>query len=453
MQIHNLVIKYYKKLRNVEVQFPAEGNIYIVFGDNEIGKTSLIEVIRTHLLALSTTKDPVTFGEDKCESSMLFTTKDGDQYKSSFTIPKGGKAKFELLNIQTGDKKKTVGDIRNVFKFTDMSSEEFMQLSYTEKGRREQREIILNTLPEEVKTLFDKYCKEEKEKFSQRTEKNKVVDTLQIQLDAISIKESEYKVLVNDQKRALDKLIDLELKLSEYKSVNLFKLRSLADNIKNVTEALKDQQTKYMLSEIPNFNVDKFCIELLSTERIINDLKTKKDGEGLAEKIKQTEELIQKGKDYINSIVTAKESLASIEDKKKQLQFAKDEVLKLTADIESLREAKTKLIVSIGSEIPEIAIEEDGIYYKMEDGNQCALTNESVCTSKAIMITCKILMMVNKTTKVLLVGRVESLGTKNLNKIVEMAEENGYIMFGDEVVRDGEFMISGIEEGGIIDTV
>jgi len=138
-----------------------------------------------------------------------------------------------------------------------------------------------------------------------------------------------------------------------------------------------------------------------------------------------------------NEKLTIDENVAKYQNSQKQYDS-------LTSEIERLRNEKNAIIFNANLGIENIAIEDDGIYYIVA-GNKYLLIEEQVSTSAAMMVCAKILILSNKETNILLLGRAESLDAKNLNKILDFATQHGFCVFVDKVIEEGEFSIELIE--------
>ena len=191
MQKIELFISLYKKLQNLNVKFET-GNLYLVQGKNSEGKTSFIHLIEAMFKAKSSSDDSVTFGHEEGETKMNiinFNNKLGEQCTLKYEYGKDDK--FTLI-LPDGTIKKNVSAIREIFKYQEMSVDEFFALGLTSEGRRKQAKFIKNIFPNDIMTKIEEIDAQINEKtgilYKERTNANSSIIALKSILEANKIR-------------------------------------------------------------------------------------------------------------------------------------------------------------------------------------------------------------------------------------------------------------------------
>jgi hypothetical protein len=128
--------------------------------------------------------------------------------------------------------------------------------------------------------------------------------------------------------------------------------------------------------------------------------------------------------------------------KKKQSEFKElmEEIENLTIVIEGSRQAVSDAIKDMNV-VDGLSFDFDGLIY-----NGVPVTPTNLSTSEIMELGVKIKMHANKELGILFIERAESLGTKRLESIYNMAKENGWQVIMEQVDRgkeELEIMIEG----------
>ena len=105
----------------------------------------------------------------------------------------------------------------------------------------------------------------------------------------------------------------------------------------------------------------------------------------------------------------------------------------MDADIDSLGKERADLIAGAKLPIEGLTFTEDGLQL-----NGVPFVPGKVSDSQCIEIAAKLVIAANPKVKVFRIARGESLGTKRLQSIIEIAKKNGYQGFVENVVRGQE---------------
>ena len=429
MRIIEIEIVNYKKIENLKVEF-GEGNVFLVQGNNNEGKTTFVKSIMSLTEAKDNTPEPVTTGKSSGSITGKFKGADGKIYvvKREFSNKKD---KFTLVSEDKTTSKVT--DIRDVFQYNAFTPEQFVGYGLTADGRRRQRDVVLGLMGEKTKDKFLSLLEEEKEKYDLRTETKKDIDRTK---DTVEVSEEDLAIY---NKKAINKetLVELREQLSD---ANLAgeKKENLGNIFNGIVKCVTELDNVLRKQEI-------VCNKELKTiKKIINDDYIAK-AKGL-EKVDTTKlaEDIEKEEALQESIIKIGTTIEQSEKNGKMLDEYNKTWIALDRRITAIREEKTKLIAGGKLPIDNIVIKEDGIYF-IKDKQEYEFNAEQISTSEIMMVTCKILLAVNKTTPIIFLGRSESLGKEMLGNISSFAKENGSQLFCDRVLEQGELQIVGYE--------
>jgi len=156
----------YKLLK--DKRFLLKGSaIYFVQGPNRAGKTSFLNALAAMQQAEEKTPEPVTRGEEDGYNEFVIPGADGILYTVRHTFD-NDKNKFIAVSPD-GEKISHVTKIREIFNYTHFTVNQFFAWSHEAKGRRKQRDIILELLPEEKRKSFMELDDEELVAYEART--------------------------------------------------------------------------------------------------------------------------------------------------------------------------------------------------------------------------------------------------------------------------------------------
>jgi len=165
MKTERIKIEKFKAVENLEEQI--NGKNILLIGDNGVGKSSVIQFIEIALGKQSNVppnaegKGEVVFLKDGQEVTVKLDFRDGKPY-----IKVSGKG------ISIDNKKSAIAEL---FGAIDFDIDEFVDLSKTKAGRKEQVEIFKKFLPLEVQNDLKTFEANVQNHFNERAEVNKEV--------------------------------------------------------------------------------------------------------------------------------------------------------------------------------------------------------------------------------------------------------------------------------------
>ena len=406
--------------------------IYFVQGPNRVGKTSFLNALAAIQGAKETTKEPVTRGAEDGYNEFVIPGADGKSYtiKHSFDNEKN---RFTAID-EEGNKISSVTDIRKIFNYTHFTVGDWFKLSATEKGRRQQKEILLKLLSDTEKAKYGELEDLEDVKYIARTSINRDKEVQEATLKNSLITDEELKSIENLKEIEKDlatyttyseKLtgIDKEATLLNREINNLIPaIVQIEENLKEKKLELKNKQSELeenvssLLTIEQELGMNLTGVEEVSGNTIVQietftTIKSKKEKEK-----ESLQELSFKKKSHDETTGKLKETNASW--------------TKLDNDIKDIRKEKAGIISKSKLPLDNISFE-DG--YLTVDG--FTFTEDQVCESDGIILVAKIMSEINP-GPVQLIGDASILDFNRLEELNKIAEDKGKVLFVDEVVRD-----------------
>lgn len=477
MYIKQIQIQNFQAIKEFNGDF--EGNVYLVTGENELGKSTLLKAI---MVLLTGNRDEVLRnGEDKGFAKIVVGG-DGKEYEVELKMTKANpRGTITIKSKDTGLRSDRVTALQEIFGYQDFDANEFVSWSETAEGRRKQVQIVKSLLPTETQQRIFEIDAESTRIKEQRKEDNSTLKTystllakvekeikpgdletysealdlqelLEQQAQAVKLEEKAKSVkekLAQREKTIADvpyKYQALERERAEY-----IKQRESAE--KAAKKAMEDaiQQAKELYTErisLIGKELDKNLAELDEmTERIkaeqedaikrrdnckawLENYEANKPAD-VSQKINDIQhhnEMHRKVEDYLAAKQNKEEASAKVADHEKKLL--------------SLSTEREALIKKADLPITGLNFTEDGL-----ELNGIPFVAGKVSDSQIMEVAAKLIIAKNPTVKVFRIARGESLGRKKLEALIRFAREQGYQGFLEMVVRDqNELKVEQYEE-------
>lgn len=445
-----LSIKNYKLIKDLDVEL-QDSNVYIVSGQNEVGKSSVLEAFKSLIKAKNDTKVPVRHGAKETEIIGIIEDNKGNTYSVTMEATDTGKIKFTMVSKE-GIKTTSVTSIRDVFAYQDFTAEEFVSWGTTAEGRRKQSEIFLQCLDEETQKLYNEILLKEKGYYDTRTPIIYDISHYTKRLKELNITDEQKELLENDYVQVLEQINTIKEEADKAKLSNT-KIDSIKSQIKEIDDAYQNASNdiinnlKSVDEQIKTLNKRKE--ELLETgndydrryktrtEQLNEELKSYTEIKFDQEKYDKAlamEKLIRDAEYVYNDYKLTNDKLKELEVKKKVLDSKVDEMRDMKKDI-----------IKSNPILEDIAIEEDGIYIVNGD-TVLPFSDTQIATSKQMIIAAKILLKLNSNFPILLIGRGESLDRSKMDQLHKLAEENKAIIVLEKVTETSGLKIETLIE-------
>ena len=416
----------YKLLK--DKRFLLKGSaIYFVQGPNRAGKTSFLNALAAMQQAEEKTPEPVSRGESEGYNEFVIPGADGVMYTVRHTFD-NDKNKFVAVS-EDGEKISQVTKIRDIFNYTHFTVNQFFAWSHDAKGRRKQRDIILELLPPDKKLAFMDADDEETVAYEKRTGAARDRDYVSKVMKGTELSDEDKKrlkdvdVVFKDVEEVKKTAITVEKLVNEIHTDESFAERlrkEIAEaELKLADLKAKDKQASKDLE-----------IRRKSLEKLLN-----------GRKIEEIYETANKAGDIYDEITELKSKKSIHETNAKEYIKHNTKWIGLDEKISNARKTKNDIINS--SELPLESMSFDDGYLTI-DGFK--FEESQVCESDGVILVAKIMAKINP-APVQLVGDASVLDLSRLEELNKIAEAEGKIMFVDEVRRDiNELQVVGYEQ-------
>lgn len=455
-----------------------EGNVYFITGDNELGKSTVLKAIGA---LLTGARDAVLKnGENKGFARMVIGD-DGEEYKVELRYTKSNpRGTLSITQKGSGMRSDNVSMLQKILGYTDFDAVEFSRWSETAEGRRKQIEVIKSLLPEKVRKRIAEIDSEvidlkDKRLFSNRELKqyNALCAEAENNLSSGDVEKftvpKDITTLMQEQQVAAQ-LIEKAKTVRASREQRIIQLSAIPERIKQVDEdylnkigniksrlieARKAYEEKLALAEKAYKEAQDMLTEdskQVETDKA-NQLKSIEEERADLEirKANADKWLEEYEKDNPEKLDTA-ERLKAAEEYNKKCRIVseykekvrlRDSVAKdvdaMENRLEKLASERENLISDSKLPIPGLSFTNEGL-----ELNGVPFIAGKVSDSQIMEVAAKLIIASNPTVKVFRIARGESLGQKRLQAIINIAKENGFQGFIEEVKRGQDELI--IEE-------
>jgi hypothetical protein len=445
MSIQTVHIKKFLVLDNFEAEL--KGKNIMLLADNEKGKSSFLRFIqialgRTDLIPTDATVD-----------GMVVADKGGKQYTFRVETTKTGKVKVSVEGADgmVDERKGVIANIVGALKF---NIDDFVKLSESKAGQKEQVKIFKSFLPKDVQDDLARFEAHIDSLYNQRTDINKDkvsaekliqnhefkhVPDLSIykQVDVLGLtkQKEEIKAKLNGEYLNAKKVNE------EIRQAHKVKCDKLREEITKHNEGVQVHRGKHTkASEIllelrklgyEGVEVSKFVLDLQGNIKELKNF-TEPELTGLLNEmpddapIKAIDEQLLKATETNSNYISAQQ-LIKFRQQYKELEDLSGE---LTVKIDSERQAISDTIKQMDSPVEGLEYDNDLLRY-----NGIEVSMNTMSTSAIIELGVKLKMAENKELGILLIEHGESLGKERLAYILDIAKNNGFQVIMEQVVR------------------
>jgi DNA repair exonuclease SbcCD ATPase subunit len=466
MHIKKLVLQNFNGIESFDSEFT--GGIYFLTGDNEVGKSTVLNAIGT--LLDGERSEVLKNGEEKGFAKMVIGD-DSKEYEVDLSFTKKNPRGTLTIKSDDGMRSNNVSMLQKIFGYTDFDAVEFSRWSETAEGRRKQIAVVKSLLSEEIQTRINEIDTEVKATKEKRKEINADVKSFsaivnsskeglengdvekyaeKIEIEDLMKKQSENAQLIEKAKNVRSALfqrieqlneipsriekrtIDHDNYLQDLKTFSEDSQKEYDDTIKAAKEKLKNKQLDHdskLKKARENFEID---LETIQNEKV--DFSTKK--KNAEEWLKKYDENNPEENSISDELKKAQEhndkylKVVDYHIKSKQLKSAEKEAEKHDASIKNLLEERENIISTSSLPIEGLTFTEDGL-----ELSGVSFVSGKVSDSQIMEIAMKLTVAVNKNVKVFRIARGESLGAERLMEIINFAKANGFQGFLENVVR------------------
>lgn len=417
MGVEIVKIKRFTVLKDFAHDFKNRN--WLITGANGLGKSSILNFIR---IALGDT-DIIPPGSEG--SGEVFVNKQGQTYHLKVDI-KGGKSKI-IITGEDGLSDTRKGMLAQIMGATSLNVTEFIELSKSEKGRKEQVEIFKSMLPKEVQDELMRLEANVKAAFEERTELARDVKRKETE-----IKTNPVDYLVPKELEKL-KEVDVTATMTEMKTIQEANVK-----IKEVKDRMDVRQSEMVSQQV---QIEKMKKELSELEDALKS-NLNKQGDAIIW-INKTENQIKSTSEYEELIKTATETNETFRNAQK-IKTDRGLLTKMVADhenytirIETGRQAIQDAIKDMsGDLVPGVSYNEEGLTW-----NGLLIHPNTHSTGEQLELAMKLKMCENPDLQVMFLEHTESIDQDRMNRILEIAKDNHWQIIGEEVRRNQKEMV------------
>jgi len=444
LKIHN-----FKTIENFEMNF--SGGVYLVTGDNEFGKTTLLNAIFMSITG-DRSSNLLRNGTEKGFVDATHTI-NGKQYNVELKFSaKNKRGKLLITDLETKEEFTQKSALESIFGYNDFDVNQFIELSRTKPGRRKQVNFIKSLLPAEVRNRIDTIDKKTETLISFR---EKATGRVNMQKAICEKSDIDEEFLETFTEVIPLQPIREELETASKRNADIAQVKQKVD----AREIKLSDWEKYTESQLKPYqrNIDVSEKEIRSLKRKLaaaeKDLKTAnkeftKRKTGLEKEHVEEEQKQKKHKDWIekNPIIDLSDvnlkleetiqhnqNVARVDEFRIERDLLEQETEgheKIQSIIDRFKNERVKLVESTPLPIPGLTFDAQQLYL-----NGVPFMEDEVSTSQ-IMETClKLLIALNPDFKMFKISNTNLLGAERFKAIIDFANKNNYQGFLEEVVR------------------
>ena len=441
MYIKKLELLNFQVIEKFEAEF--NGNVYFVTGDNELGKSTLLKAIGA--LLTGERDDVLRNGASKGFAKMVVGD-DGEEFDVSLSFTENNpRGTLTIKQKSTGMATNNVSMLSRIFGYQDFDAVEFSRWSETAEGRRKQIAVVKSLLAPAVRERIESIDVEVAGLKNERTGVNRDVKTFDALVSALLGKMEPGDV------EKYTKPVDVTA-LMEKQQTNA----ALIEKAKTVRAALKQRMEQ--LAAIPERisyaedslkkakdaaqkmveDAERTYEETIATIRAEQaDFETRKtNAEQWLEKYEENNpentnvpELLAQAEEHNKKFALVEQ----YKEKKNQFDAVAAKSQEMDERIDALVKERAELIASAELPIEGLTFTDEGL-----ELNGVPFVPGKVSDSQILMTATKLVVASNPNMRVFRIARGESLGAKRLAEIIEIARENHFQGFVENVVRGQE---------------
>jgi len=434
MNIKHIELHNFKAIKDFSSEFT--GGVYLITGENEIGKSTLLGAISS-LLTGNRSDNLLTKGEKKGHAKMKVGEGDDSfevELKFSDKNPRGSLS-ITASNGMKSDKKSI---IESIFKYQDFDAHDFVQWSQTAEGRRKQVELVKSLIPKQDQVSISNFefnIREARETrrevsvqvkhfeslYNQKRLTQETVDKYKVKVDPIGLMNEKMKSA--DHNRNFGEINNRQIEREEI--IDGYNIETK----RVVSATLETIETQKEVLKVMQRDHDKYVSDRISersdiVEKSKNALQWIKENppiplDGIDQKINEAEDHNQKCEE-VKHFLEAEENLKSKTQEEQEL----------TVKIQQDEKKKADIINGSNMPIDGLSFNEEGLFL-----DDVPFAPGEVSTSQEMEVAAKLIIAKNPTVKVFKIAQGESLGADKLKAIVDFAKSNGYQGFIEEVKR------------------
>lgn len=434
MTIKRLELKNFQVIKDFTADF--SGDVYLVKGENEVGKSTILKSI---VCLLTGERDAVLRNGEKNGFAKMVIGGDGKEYTVELRFSANDPRGTISIKSKYGMRSTNVSMLRTVLNYRNFDAEEFARWSETAEGRRKQIQVVMGLMPPEIANRIKTIDAEVLQTKETRKSVNANVKYKETELESIKAQLSDGDI------ETYTEPIDLTVLMQE--SNKAAEQRAKAENVKMQMTSLESE-----LANIPKER-ERLAADLKRAKKAFEDAKEfyNRSIENVAAQETEIKDKIGKAEQWLSEYDAqpkedAAEKLAAAQNhnakcnivkmfhaKQNEVDAERTKADKLNADLDAYAKERAELVAAAKFPIDGLSFGEDGLTL-----NDVPFVVGKVSDSQIMEVAAKLVIASNPTVNIFRIGRGESLGAKRLQSIVNLAKENGFQGFIEQVERGQE---------------
>lgn len=434
MTIKRLELKNFQAIKDFTADF--SGDVYLVKGENEVGKSTILKSI---VCLLTGERDAVLRNGEKNGFAKMVIGGDGKEYTVELRFTENDPRGTISIKAKDGMRSTNVSMLRTVLNYRNFDAEEFARWSETAEGRRKQIQVVMGLMPPEIANRIKTIDAEVLQTKESRKVVNANVKYKETELESIKAQLSDGDI------ETYTEPIDLTVLMQE--SNKAAEQRAKAENVKMQMASLESE-----LANIPKER-ERLAADLERAKKAYEDAKAfyNRGIENVAAQETEIKDKIGKAEQWLSEYDAqpkedAAEKLAAAQNhnakcsivkmfhaKQTEVDAERTKADKLNADLDAYAKERAELVAAAKFPIDGLSFGEDGLTL-----NDVPFVVGKVSDSQIMEVAAKLVIASNPTVNIFRIGRGESLGAKRLQSIVNLAKENGFQGFIEQVERGQE---------------
>ena len=434
MTIKRLELKNFQAIKDFSADFT--GDVYLVKGENEVGKSTILKSI---VCLLTGERDAVLRNGEKNGFAKMVIGGDGKEYTVELRFTENDPRGTISIKAKDGMHSTNVSMLRTILNYRNFDAEEFARWSETAEGRRKQIQVVMGLMPPEIANRIKTIDAEVLQTKESRKAVNANVKYKETELESIKAQLSDGDI------ETYTEPIDLTVLMQE--SNKAAEQRAKAENVKMQMASLESE-----LANIPKER-ERLAADLERAKKAYEDAKAfyNRSIENVAAQEIEIKDKIGKAEQWLSEYDAqpkedAAEKLAAAQNhntkynivkmfhaKQNEVDTERAKADKLNADLDAYAKERAELVAAAKFPIDGLSFGEDGLTL-----NDVPFVVGKVSDSQIMEVAAKLVIASNPTVNIFRIGRGESLGAKRLQSIVNLAKENGFQGFIEQVERGQE---------------
>lgn len=434
MTIKRLELRNFQAIKDFSADFT--GDVYLVKGENEVGKSTILKSI---VCLLTGERDAVLRNGEKNGFAKMVIGGDGKEYTVELRFTENDPRGTISIKAKDGMRSTNVSMLRTILNYRNFDAEEFARWSETAEGRRKQIQVVMGLMPPEIASRIKTIDAEVLQTKESRKAINANIKYKETELESIKAQLSDGDI------ETYTEPIDLTVLMQE--SNKAAEQRAKAENVKMQMVSLESE-----LANIPKER-ERLAADLERAKKAYEDAKAfyNRSIENVAAQETEIKGKIENAEQWLSEYDAqpkedAAEKLAAAQNhntkcnivkmlhaKQTEVDAERTKADKLNADLDAYAKERAELVAAAKFPIDGLSFGEDGLTL-----NDVPFVVGKVSDSQIMEVAAKLVIASNPTVNIFRIGRGESLGAKRLQSIVNLAKENGFQGFIEQVERGQE---------------